>query len=98
MKRRLLSVLAVASLAAGSLFAGGGPAHASDAPGALCTLNSNAWLRQWPGGPYLLTLHAGRGFRWHYSGYFDGVNDWFYGHGAEAPGQDGYVLAYHLNC
>jgi hypothetical protein len=98
LKRKLISALAVATLAAGSVVATTGPAAASDAPGALCNLNSNAWLREWPSGPYLRTLSAGRGFRWHWQGYFDGYQDWFYGHGAEAPNQDGWVLAAHLNC
>jgi hypothetical protein len=47
---------------------------------------------------YLRTLHAGRGFRWHGQGVIDyhGRN-WVYGHGAEDPDRDGWVLGDHLS-
>ena len=103
MKRRLLAGIAalVVGVGGGSAVATA-PAHASDAWGVVCNLNSNAWLFaavDGNGGYFVLrTLHAGRGFRWH----GQGVNDyygrnWFYGHGAEAPDQDGWVLASHLS-
>jgi hypothetical protein len=93
MKRRILTAALALTLAASGAVLATAPAHASDQPGAICNLNQNTWLRQWPGGPPLRTLTAGRGFRYHYTGHFDGYQLWIYGHGAEAPSQDGWILA-----
>lgn len=103
MKRRLLTGLAalVVGVGGGTMVATT-PAHASDAPGVLCGLNSNAWLfatvDDYGGAFYLRTVHAGRGFRVHGGGNDLYNRMWYYGHSAEAPHQDGWVLASHVSC
>ncbi|MBB5868024.1 hypothetical protein F4553_001403 [Allocatelliglobosispora scoriae] len=90
--------MAVVVVLAGSAVAAA-PASASDAPGFLCNLNQNTWLRGEPDGFVLRTLSAGRGFRWHGQASDPGYGTvWIYGHGAEAPGQDGWVPAANTNC
>ncbi len=101
MKKRLLSLAAATVIATGGLVAGlAGPASADD--GILCMTTENAPLYanvDGSGGSfYLFTLSGGRGFRW--SGMAYGIDDqvWIYGHGAEHPDRDGWVLASHTNC
>ncbi|MEU6073885.1 hypothetical protein [Micromonospora sp. NPDC047074] len=79
------------------------PAHATGTFGVLCTVSSNGWLfasYDGNGGTgYLRTLHAGRGFRFHLSYVTDSsYRLWYFGHGAEAPEEDGWILASHLSC
>jgi len=69
----------------------------------LCMITSDGWLYanvDVYGGSFVLrTVHAGRGFRWHGIGADDGYGRiWFYGHSAEAPDQDGWLLGDHLSC
>jgi hypothetical protein len=90
MTRRLIAAaLALTVPIAGAVLAAT-PAHASDAYGYLCVLNQNTWLRDMPHGTVLRTLSAGRGFRVHGGSGEDNVI-WHYGHGAEAPGLDGWI-------
>ncbi|SCL28032.1 hypothetical protein [Micromonospora inyonensis] len=97
MKRRLLHTMtALTVVLAGSAVAAA-PASASDAPGTVCILKENTWLRTAPHGTVLLTLTAGRGFRYHGQGWSDGT-DWIYGHGAEYPSVDGWVPAGNTTC
>lgn len=103
MKRRVLAGIAAAvvGLGGGTMVAAA-PAAASDAPGALCNLSSNAWLYagvDGHGGYWVLrTLHAGRGFRAHGQGTVDHHGRiWLYGHGAEDPQLDGWVYYGNLS-
>lgn len=99
MKRRLLHALVVGVMVVAGATVVAAPASASNAPGAICVLNKNTWLRVAPGGPVLLTLSAGRGFRWHGYGVGDETESWIYGHGAEAPSVDGWIPAQNAsNC
>jgi hypothetical protein len=94
MKRKLgLTLAAVAMVAASSAAAVvTSPASASAEDGFVCILTENTWLRNMPWGSVLLTLHAGRGFR--FTGGAGVDNDvWLYGHGAEAPGVTGWIPA-----
>jgi len=98
----LASAAALTMAFAGSAVAAT-PASASDAPGTLCMLTSDAWLYAsvdtYGGSIVLRTVHAGRGFRWHNMGFNDAYGrNWYYGHRAEAPDQDGWVLGDHLRC
>ena len=99
MRRRLLPILTAATvLLAGSAVAAT-PASASDAPGFVCNLTQNTWLRAAPQSSFVLrTLTAGRGFRWH--GQVWGIDEetWIYGHGAEDPSLDGWVPAENTTC
>lgn len=97
MIRRLVHLMAATTvvLAGSALVAA--PASASDAPGTVCMLKANTWLRTAPHGTVVLTLTAGRGFRYHGSGWSDGT-DWIYGHGAEHPGIDGWVPLGNTTC
>jgi hypothetical protein len=104
MKRKLLNVFVAMIVAVGGgTFAGAAPAHASDAWGILCQINSNAWLfgriDAYGGADYIRTIHAGRGFRYHgqiFTDYYG--RNWIYGHSAEAPDTDGWALAWHIYC
>jgi hypothetical protein len=105
MRRRLLSMFAAVTFAVGGgTLAATAPAHASDAWGILCATISNGYLfasADYPNGGYfyLRTLHAGRGFRYHGYGQTDMYGRWWiYGHGAEDPAQDGWILKAHTNC
>lgn len=100
MKHKILGALAVTGLVLAGSAVVASPASASDAYGAICVLNQNTWLRDAPHGNVLRTLTAGRGFRWHGTGADNGSGVmWMYGHGAEAPTQDGWVPAANVsNC
>lgn len=92
MKHKFIRVLAVTVLALTGAGVAAAPASATEGYGAICVLNQNTWLRNAPHGDVLLTLSAGRGFRWHGTGYDIGTGVmWLYGHGAEAPARDGWV-------
>lgn len=97
MKRVFPRALMAVALVLGGTVVAASPASASDAPGFVCILNQNTWLRVAPWGFVLRTLSAGRGFRWHGQviGYDNDV--WIYGHGAEAPAQDGWIPAANVN-
>ncbi|MEU7980858.1 hypothetical protein AB0B63_20275 [Micromonospora sp. NPDC049081] len=97
MKRRLLSVLTIAAVSLTSAAVVAAPAHASDAPGFVCNLTQNTWLRAAPHGPVLRTLTAGRGFRAH-AGWGEDNDNWVYGHGAEDPSLDGWVPLGNTTC
>jgi len=104
MRRRLLSMFAALTITVGGgALAVTSPAHASGTFGLLCTTNSNGWLfasyDMFGGVGYVRTLHAGRGFRYHLSSVTDTqARLWYFGHGAEAPEQDGWILASHVSC
>lgn len=91
MKRKLLHALTIGAVVLTGTTVAAAPASASNAPGYICLLNKNTWLRTAPGADVLLTLSEGRGFRWHGQGIFDGTVSWIYGHGAEAPSVDGWI-------
>ncbi len=92
MKRKLGHVLAVLVITAVGSLTAATPATASPGDGTICNLLQNTWLRDWPWGNVVRTLHAGRGFRIH-AHFWDpgGAGAWFYGHGAEAPDVDGWI-------
>jgi hypothetical protein len=92
-KRKLASALAVVGMVLAGTMVVAAPASASEGPGAICVLNQNTWLRAAPWGFVYRTLTAGRGFRWHGQGMSWDNDTWIYGHGAEAPGQDGWIPA-----
>lgn len=92
MKRTIVRALAVAAIVAGGAAVVSTPASASESGGPICILTENTWLRAEPTGWVLRTLSAGRGFRVH-GGSSDWYGNWYYGHGAEAPGQDGWIPA-----
>ncbi|MEU7615671.1 hypothetical protein AB0M91_15570 [Micromonospora rifamycinica] len=98
MKRRILHVLTIAVVVAPGTAVAAAPASASDAPGYLCNLTQNTWLRTAPHGQVLRTLTAGRGFRWHGQGWSEDNDTWIYGHGAEDPSLDGWVPAGNTTC
>ncbi|XTZ17804.1 hypothetical protein ACQSSU_10740 [Micromonospora echinospora] len=97
MKRRLLHVVAAVTVVLAGSAVVAAPASASDAPGTICLLKENTWLRDMPHGSVLRTLTAGRGFRYHGSGWV-GDDVWIYGHGAEYPDIDGWVPARNTTC
>ncbi|MFI6822564.1 hypothetical protein ACIBJE_16655 [Micromonospora sp. NPDC050187] len=99
MRNGLLRVLMVMSLVLASGAAVASPASASEDPtGVICVLNQNTWLRASEHGTVLRTLTAGRGFRSHGIGSDTGSGVmWIYGHGAEAPWQDGWVPQSNLS-
>lgn len=94
---RLVHVMAAMTVVLAGSAVVAAPASASDAPGTVCTLKENTWLRTAPHGTVLLTLTAGRGFRYHGQGWSDGT-DWIYGHGAEYPAIDGWVPLRNTTC
>jgi hypothetical protein len=96
MKRTLVRALVIAAIAAGGTAVAVTPAHASDLGGPICILNQNTWLRWAPWSFVIRTLSAGRGFRVQ-GGQSDGYETWYYGHGAEAPEQDGWIPATNCN-
>lgn len=78
-----VTLLAGAALAASASFISTGTAQA--APGQLCNVNQNTWVRDAPWGSVMYTIPAGGGFRW--VANYDA--NWAYGHG---NGQaDGYI-------
>jgi hypothetical protein len=94
--KRLVRAVAVLAFAVGGTAVAAAPASASDMPGFLCITNQNTWLRTDPWGSVLRTIEPGRGFRAHIiSGGSDRQN-WYYGHGADVPWQDGWIPA--ANC
>lgn len=99
MRRRLLHVLTASTVILAGTAVVPTPAAASDAPGYVCNLRENTWLRAAPQSSFILkTLTAGRGFRWH--GQVWGIDEdiWIYGHGAEYPSIDGWVPARNTTC
>jgi hypothetical protein len=97
MKLKLGRLLAVLAIAATGSAAAAAPASASELGGGICVLNQNTWLRDQPWGGVILTLGAGRGFRVHWKYGGSDIQTWYYGHGAEAPAQDGWILASNCN-
>ncbi len=96
MKRTLGRVLAVIAIVTAGSAVAATPASASETGGPLCITNQSTWLRAEPWGFVLRTLSPGRGFRIHGMAGGDPWQTWYYGHGAEAPGQDGWIPA--ANC
>ncbi|WBB73174.1 hypothetical protein O7602_26370 [Micromonospora sp. WMMD1128] len=97
MKRRILSALTLATVGLAGAAVAPTPASASDAPGFVCNLTQNTWLRDQPHGGVLRTLTAGRGFRAH-GGWAEDNDAWVYGHGAEYPSIDGWVPLGNTTC
>jgi hypothetical protein len=93
MQRKLVRALTVVVLAVTGSAVAAGPAHASELGGDLCITNQPTWLRAQPWGSPLRTLSPGRGFRVHWAYGGSEIGAWYYGHGAEAPGQDGWIPA-----
>ncbi len=91
MKRKLASALAVVAIAAAGSAVAATPASASEGDGPICVTNQPTWLRAAPWSFPLRTLSAGRGFRIHGGTVGGPEGDWYYGHGAEAPSQDGWI-------
>ncbi|SCL25626.1 hypothetical protein GA0074692_1997 [Micromonospora pallida] len=98
MKRRILHVMAAMTVVLAGSAVVAAPASASDAPGSICTLTENTWLRSSPHGSVLRTLTAGRGFRYHWHGWAEDDDVWIYGHGAEYPDIDGWVPRRNTTC
>ncbi len=102
MKQKLLTIAAACAVAVGGLTVGmASPASAED--GYLCNTTENAPLYanvDGSGGSfYLFTLSPGRGFRASGMGIIDNSDrTWIYGHGAEHPDRDGWVLLSHTTC
>ena len=104
MRRKLLSAFAalVITVGGGTLTTAS-PAHASGTFGLLCRTTSNGWLfatyDMYGGVTYLTTLSADRGFRYHMSSISDVYGRiWVFGHGAESPELDGWILQSHIRC
>lgn len=98
MKRKLVRALAVMAIVAAGSAVASAPAFASEELGGpICVTNQNTWLRAEPWGFVLRTLSPGRGFRVHGSYGGDPWQTWYYGHGAEAPWQDGWIPAANCN-
>jgi hypothetical protein len=97
MKHKLVRALAVVALAVSGSAVAAAPAHASELGGGVCITNQNTWLRDQPWGGVLRTLSAGRGFRVHGGMIDDVLGSWYYGHGAEATWQDGWIPAGNCN-
>ncbi|WP_416903019.1 hypothetical protein [Micromonospora echinospora] len=97
MKRNVVRVLAVMTVLATGTAVASTPAAASDTPGDICVTNQSTWLRDQPWGNVLRTLSPGRGFRVHSMYGGSDIQTWYYGHGAEAPGQDGWIPAANCN-
>lgn len=97
MKRHLVRALAVLAVVGAGVSVTAVPASASESGGPICILNQNTWLRDMPWGSVLRTLGAGRGFRVHGGYGGSDIQSWYYGHGAEAPDQDGWIPAANCN-
>jgi len=98
-KRRTLHALMITTVTLVGTAVVAAPASASDAPGFVCNLTQNTWLRAAPhSGHILRTLTAGRGFRWHGQAWSEDEDTWIYGHGAEDPSLDGWVPAGNTTC
>ena len=93
MKHKLVRALAIAAFAVSGSAVAVAPAHASELGGSLCITNQPTWLRDQPWGGVLRTLSPGRGFRAHWGILDSEIGGWYYGHGAEAPWQDGWIPA-----
>ncbi len=97
MKRKLGRTLVVMAMVATGSAVAAAPASASELGGGICVLNQNTWLRDMPWGGVLRTLGGGQGFRVHWKYGGSDIQTWYYGHGAEAPGQDGWIPATNCN-
>ncbi|GIH02615.1 hypothetical protein Rhe02_06820 [Rhizocola hellebori] len=97
MKHKLVRAVAVVAIAFAGSAVAAAPAHASELGGPLCITNQPTWLRDQPWGSVLRTLSPGRGFRVHWAYGGSDIGAWYYGHGAEAPGQDGWIPAGNCN-
>lgn len=92
-------IMGVAAAAGALTLATAGPAAATEQ---LCQTNENAPFYQNVnndgGVGYLFTLSGGRGFR--ATGLYSDAYQrlWVYGHGAEHPDREGWVLQAHTNC
>jgi hypothetical protein len=97
MKRNFVRVLTAVAIGVTGVAVAATPAAASEIGGSVCVTNQSTWLRDMPWGSVLRTLSPGRGFRVHsiYGG--SDIQTWYYGHGAEAPGQDGWIPAANCN-
>jgi hypothetical protein len=97
MKRKLVRALTVAAIVVAGTAVAATPTHASETGGPVCIINQATWLRDMPWGGVLRTLSPGRGFRVHsvYGG--SDIQTWYYGHGAEATWQDGWIPAANCN-
>jgi hypothetical protein len=99
-KKKLFGMVAAGVMAVGAFSAlGAGTASAS----VLCNTTENApfyaGFNAGGGTNYLFTLSPGRGFRAAEVIYGDTYGrEWVYGHGAEHPDVDGWVLKAHTNC
>jgi hypothetical protein len=99
-KKKLFGLAAACAVAVGALTAvGAGTASAA----VLCDTTENApfyaGFGAGGGTSYLFTLSAGRGFRAAEELYGDTYGrEWVYGHGAEHPDVDGWVLKDHTDC
>ncbi len=97
-KKKLLTVAATCVMAVSGLVTAG-PARAD----ILCNTTEDAPFYAGfgveGGTSYLFTLSADRGFRASENLYGDTYNrEWIYGHGAEHPDRDGWVLRSHTSC
>jgi hypothetical protein len=97
MKRKLGRALVVMAMVVTGSAVAPTLASASELGGGICVLNQNTWLRDMPWGGVLRTLGAGHGFRVHWKYGGSDIQTWYYGHGAEAPAQDGWILATNCN-
>lgn len=98
MRRALVRTLAVLAIAAGGVAVASVPASATENPNdPVCVLNQPTWLRAEPWGWVLRTLEPGRGFRVHLITGGNVYGNWYYGHSAEAPWQDGWIPAGNCN-
>ena len=102
-RKKMLTGVAAAALAAGAAIAITGPASADDSY--LCMTKDPtpvyASVSNGNYDGYLFTLSPGRGFRAYYeTGGSGDVPAWaaYYGHGAEHPERDGFVRDVHLAC
>jgi hypothetical protein len=97
MKRNIARVLTVMAIVTSGSAVAAMPGSASESGGGVCVTNQPTWLRDQPWGWPILTLSAGRGFRVHSKAGGSEMQTWYYGHGAEAPAQDGWIPATNCN-
>lgn len=100
MKKKLFGMAAACVMAVGAFSAAGTGTASADV---LCSTIENAPLYagydSGGGTSYLFTLSPGRGFRANNAVWVDIYNrSWIYGHGAEHPDVEGWVLESHTNC
>ncbi|HEY0639658.1 MAG TPA: hypothetical protein VGD67_18580 [Pseudonocardiaceae bacterium] len=100
--KRALIALAATALAAAGLTAAAAPGSASPGDGRVCITNSpTPQYRSFSGHigiGHELTHSEGRGFRIHGGYDVDPGVDWYYGHGAQYPDNDGWVRADRISC